>query len=61
MDQCFMFHLQNNPPRNGFSPTEQTTKEVTGLKRLYSESQIPDSKAVIPKGHRQFPTDILIF
>lgn len=42
-------------------PTEPTTQETRGCRRLYHESQIPNSKALIPKSHKQFLTNVLTF
>lgn len=49
------------PSNKGISSHRTDDKRDKGCSRLYTKSQIPESKAVIPKGHEQFPNNILIF
>ena len=42
-------------------PIEPITQETRGYIRLYRESQIPDSKALISESHKQFPANVLTF
>ena len=46
--------LKQSSKKGITSPIEQTAKETRGWRRLSCESQIPDSQAIISKGHSNF-------
>ena len=50
----YILPLKQSSKKGITSPIEQTAKETRGWRRLSCESQIPDSHAIISKGHSNF-------